>query len=290
MKSNLILTMVLTLFLIISITLCLISCYPTTLNENTAEDTTTQDIATETISETKTTEIETVFNISIANGSGVSGLAKKTAELFKTIKYHSGIDKYNITHITNADNFNHENTKIICKSEDTLLANAAEDIKTILKAGIITTSNEVSKDTDIAIIIGKDYSLHTDVETTTTITTNKEELTSELEIAEANLEEKDSVNLQNKVSIEYEVQDIYYDERKVVVWVKNNSNKNFSGYIECEFYNHKGELIWQDWSSPTWDFEFTIPPGQNSYCIMFIPIEKGFPSRLQYVIKNPNFY
>ena len=38
-----------------------------------------------------------------------------------------------ITHITNADNYNYENTKIICKSGGTLLAQAAEDIKTILK-------------------------------------------------------------------------------------------------------------------------------------------------------------
>lgn len=163
MKSNLFLIIVLTLSFLIFITSCLVSCSPATSNENTATETTTTEDNT---TETETTEIETVFNISIANGSGVAGLAKKTAELFETIKYPSGIDKYNITHITNADNYNYENTKIICKSGDTLLAQAAENIKTILKAGIITTSNEVSEDTDIAIIIGKDYSLPTDVEIT----------------------------------------------------------------------------------------------------------------------------
>ena len=163
MKSNLFLIIVLTLSFLIFITSCLVSCSPATSNENTATETTTTEDNT---TETETTEIETVFNISIANGSSAAGLAKKTAELFETIKYPSGIDKYNITHITNADNYNYENTKIICKSGDTLLAQAAEDIKTILEAGIITTSNEVSEDTDIAIIIGKDYSLPTDVEIT----------------------------------------------------------------------------------------------------------------------------
>ena len=163
-----ILIIILTLSFLIFITSCLVSCSPATSNENTAaETTTTEDNTTETeTTEIETTEIQTVFNISIANGSAAAGLAKKTAELFETIKYPSGIDKYNITHITNADNYNYENTKIICKSENTLLPQAAEDIKTILKAGIITTSNEVSEDTDIAIIIGKDYSLPTDVEIT----------------------------------------------------------------------------------------------------------------------------
>jgi len=290
------------------------------LGENLDLDISLEEIAAEESDIERVSDNEDVFNISIANGSGVSGIARKTAELFKKIKYPGDVNKYNITHITNADNFNYENTQIICKSEDILLEKAAEDIKTILKTGTITTSNEVFKDTDIAIIIGKDFSLPTDVEMKT-VTTEKsieelkeelkiikeqledreviiEELTTELEIAESRLEEKTessveekrSVNLQNSIIVEYELQDIYYNERKVVVWVRNNSNKNFSGYIECEFYNHKGELIWQDWSSPTWDFEVNIPAGLNNYCIMFIPIEKGYPSKLQYVIRNPNFY
>ena len=126
------------------------------------------------ISDTPTTEIETVFNLSIANGAGVSGLSQKTAELFKKIKYPSGKDKYNITHITNADNYNYENTQIICKSEDSLIGKTAEDIKTILKVGVITTQNEISKDTDIAIIIGKDYTLPTEETTKTTPETTAE--------------------------------------------------------------------------------------------------------------------
>ena len=437
-KSNLFLIIVLILSFLIFITSCLVSCSPATSNENTAtETTTTEDNITET--ETETTEIETVFNISIANGSGATGLAKKTAELFETIKYPSGVDKYNITHITNADNYSYENTKIICKSGDTLLVQAAEDIKTVLKAGIITISNEVSEDTDIAIIIGKDYSLPTDVEiieydkkddpeinyeivytlnvrlddTVTyyvlidpidlsndsfkedikrviskiveekgrkidiVIFDNRNSLengykddeydvmadldkleewknwytdevikdlaihciatfsgeneydfyfntlyffiysdsvdsgevetakyaeviefnpyteeqvdnSEELGINENNQEEV--ADLLEKIEISAEAQDIFDGELKVVVWVKNNSEKTFSGYIMIEFYDKKNKIIWQDWSSYTWDFKAEVPPGQRNYCIMWIPLEKGYPVGIKSSIKDYKFY
>jgi len=430
MKSNLFLIIVLTLSFLIFITSCLVSCSPATSNENTATETTTTEDNT---TETETTEIETVFNISIANGSGDAGLAKKTAELFETIKYPSGIDKYNITHITNADNYNYENTKIICKSENTLLAQAAEDIKTILKAGIITTSNEASEDTDIAIMIGKDYSLPTDVEITEDDKKDNPEINYEIirtsnvrvdgavtyyvlidpvdlsndsfkedikEIIKKIVEEKgrkidieifdkrdslengykdenfveeigdleewdnwftdeiindlaihciasfggqndcdlylntlyffiysDSVDSENIVTSKYaeiieynpyveeqvtnsedekeqedssslleqikisgEAQDIYNDELKIVIWVKNESNKTFSGYIMIEFYDHKNKIIWQDWSSYTWDFKTVVPPGQSKYCIMWIPLEKGYPVNIRSRVKDYKFY
>jgi hypothetical protein len=164
------------------------------LGENVDLDINLEETKTEEAEAKEVSGIENVFNISIANGSGVSGLARKTAELFKTIKYPNGINKYNITHITNADNFNYENTKIICKSEDTLLTKAAEDIKTILKTGAITTSDEVFKDTDIAIIIGKDFSLPTDVETKTATTEKSiEELKEELKIIKEKLENREAM-------------------------------------------------------------------------------------------------
>ncbi|MBA7466559.1 hypothetical protein ES707_01746 [subsurface metagenome] len=429
MKSNLFLIIVLTLSFLIFITSCLVSCSPVTSNENNATETTTTEDNT---TEIETTEIETVFNISIANGSGVSGFAKKTAELFKAIKYPSGIDKYNITHITNANNYNYENTKIICKSGGTLLAQAAEDIKTILKAGIITTSNEVSEDTDIAIIIGKDYSLPTDVEITeddkkdtpeikyeiiytlnnlryddaityyvlidpidlsndsfkedvkevirniveekgNKITIEifdkmdslengykdgkfdegigdleewdnwfKDEIVKDLAIhsiatydgelenwfffntlcffmysdylestivdkyaetiefnpyveeqvtnSEDEKEQEDSSSLLEQIKISGEAQDIYNDELKIVIWVKNESNKTFSGYIMIEFYDNKNKIIWQDWSSYTWDFKTEVPPGESSYCIMWIPLEKGYPVNIRSRVKDYKFY
>ena len=436
MKSNLFLIIVLTLSFLIFITSCLVSCSPATSNENIATETTTAETTTteDNTTEIETTEIETVFNISIANGSGAAGLAKKTAELFETIKYPSGIDKYNITHITNADNYNYENTKIICKSEDILLAQVAEDIKTILKAGIITTSNEVSEDTDIAIIIGKDYSLPTDVEITEDDKKDTPEIKYEIihtlnvrlddavtyyvlidpidlsddsfkedikgvikkiveekgkkidieifdkksslengykddeyivgslekfeewenwytdEIAidlavhwiasfsgendcdlyfntlyfficsnsvdsenivtskyaetieynpyveeqvtnsEDEKEQEDSSSLLEQIKISGETQDIYNDELKIVIWVKNEGNKTFSGYIMIEFYDNKNKIICQDWSSNTWDFKAEVPPGESRYCIMWIPLEKGYPVNIRSRVKDYKFY
>ena len=111
-----------------------------------------------TVAETKTSETETVFNLSILNGVGVKGIAAKTSELFKEIKYPDGKNKYSISKVADADNYNYKNTQIICKSKDSEIAKAAEEIKTILKVGVITTQNGTSQDSDIVIIIGKDYS------------------------------------------------------------------------------------------------------------------------------------
>lgn len=167
--------------LIVIVAIVVISGFSSMLNKPTSNknDTIAESTKNENLSKTSTTisnsttiESGIIFNLSIANGGGVSGLGKKVAELFKKLKYSDGEDKYNISHITNADKYNYENTQIICKSEDSLILKAAEDIKTILKVGVITTSNEISKDTDIAIIIGKDYSLDTEMATESTTGTS----------------------------------------------------------------------------------------------------------------------
>ena len=122
------------------------------------------------------TAAETIFNLSILNGIGVKGIAAKTSELFKELKYPNGKDKYNIGKVTDADNYNYKNTQIICKSEDSKILKAAEEIKTILKVGIITTQNGTIQGSDIVIIIGKDYSPTTKAITATTDTSPSSKL------------------------------------------------------------------------------------------------------------------
>jgi N-acetylmuramoyl-L-alanine amidase len=100
---------------------------------------------------------ETVFNIAILNGAGVKGIAAKASELFKGIKYSSGKYKYNISLVADADNYNYKNTQIICRSKESGIVKTAEEIKSILKVGVIATQNESSQDSDIVVIIGKDY-------------------------------------------------------------------------------------------------------------------------------------
>jgi N-acetylmuramoyl-L-alanine amidase CwlD len=105
----------------------------------------------------KVYDSDTVFNLTILNGIGIKGIAAKASELFKEIKYSSGKDKYNISMVADANSYNYKNTQIICKSKDPGIVKAAEEIRGLLKVGVIATQNGISQDSDIVIIIGKDY-------------------------------------------------------------------------------------------------------------------------------------
>jgi hypothetical protein len=99
-----------------------------------------------------------IFKLSVLNGAGTYGIAAKTSELLKGLKYAGGKNKYDIGLISNASNFNYQNTQIICKSDNSGILEAAEEIKNVLKTGIITVQNGNSQISDIIIIIGKDFS------------------------------------------------------------------------------------------------------------------------------------
>jgi len=167
MKRNLFTATVLILSFFILISLSLIGCGETTANKSTSTEstvsntiapTTTSESTTETtIPETTIAQTETVFNLSILNGVGINGIAAKTSELIKKLKYPDGKDKYNIGKVADADKHNYKNTQIICKSNDSKIANAAQEIKTALKVGTITIQNGSSQDFDIVVVIGKDY-------------------------------------------------------------------------------------------------------------------------------------
>jgi len=134
--------------------------------DNTAAGTNTSD----------TTASETAFGLSILNGIGVKGIAAKTSGLLKEIKDSDGKDKYHIDEVTDASNYNYKNTQIICKSKDSEIMKAAEEIKAKLKVGIISIRSGTPQNSDIVIIIGKDYSLTTEATTVTTITSETSKL------------------------------------------------------------------------------------------------------------------
>ena len=119
---------------------------------------------------------ENAIKLSVLNGTGTSRIAAKTSELFKGLKDSDGKNKYNIIGVGDADSYNYRNTQIICKSNDSKIAEAAEEIKILLKVGIITTQNGTYQDSDIVIIIGKDYSPITVAATATVTTTGTSEL------------------------------------------------------------------------------------------------------------------
>jgi N-acetylmuramoyl-L-alanine amidase len=134
--------------------------------DNTAAETTASD----------TTDSETAFGLSILNGVGVKGIAAKTSGLLKEIKDSDGKDKYRIDEVTDASNYNYKNTQIICKSKDSEIMKAAEEIKAKLKVGIISIRSGTPQNSDIVIIIGKDYSPTTEAATSTTIASETSEL------------------------------------------------------------------------------------------------------------------
>ena len=121
-------------------------------------------------------ETITGYKVFILNGNGIKGIAAKASELFKGIKDSSGKNKYNIAMVADADNYNYKNTQIICKSKDSEIAKAAEEIKSILKVGSITTSKGTSQNSDIVIIIGNDYLLVNGASAKTTTTNENSEI------------------------------------------------------------------------------------------------------------------
>jgi hypothetical protein len=98
------------------------------------------------------------LTLSVLNGIGIKGIANKTSELLKGLKFGDGKLKYNITTVGDADNYKYAETQIILKSGEPNMMAAAEDIKKILKVGNITTQQDGgTQSTDIVVIVGKDF-------------------------------------------------------------------------------------------------------------------------------------
>ncbi|MBM3707071.1 MAG: hypothetical protein FJW69_01820 [Actinobacteria bacterium] len=116
--------------------------------------------------EDETDEFETgpTLSLSVLNGVGIKGIAKKTSEIFIGLKYSDGTLKFNVTTIADADNYNYADTQIILKSDDEAIMKAAEGIKNVMLAGSITIQDGDSQNTDIVIIIGKDFNYDKAVE------------------------------------------------------------------------------------------------------------------------------
>ncbi len=119
---------------------------------------------------------ETGYKVSILNGNGVKGIAAKASESIRGLKDSNGKNKYNIFMVADADNYNYKNTQIICKSKDSEILKAAEEIKSILKVGVITTSGGTSQNSDIMIIIGNDYLLVSGASANTTTVSENSKL------------------------------------------------------------------------------------------------------------------
>jgi anionic cell wall polymer biosynthesis LytR-Cps2A-Psr (LCP) family protein len=102
---------------------------------------------------------ETV-KITILNGaydsSGAIGLASSASETFGNLKFDDGSNKYSVVDIGNSDNI-YDETRILVYSPDANKLAAADEILQVLGVGSINMRENEVIESDIIIIIGKDY-------------------------------------------------------------------------------------------------------------------------------------
>ncbi len=111
---------------------------------------------------------EQVVSIKILNGVGTPGIAALVQEVLEGAKFEDGRSKYQVLEVGNADNMDYAATEIrVYAPEKPYIGTAAEDIKNLLAAGNVVTFEEEIVDSDIVIILGKDYSGVAVVETET---------------------------------------------------------------------------------------------------------------------------
>ena len=98
---------------------------------------------------------EKTIDVVILNGVGTPGIAAELSDILNSQLYESGKQKFKIVEVGNADNFNYSSTEIIVYSSDeSAVMNGANDIKEIMAAGNITTSEDEIAGSDIVIIFG----------------------------------------------------------------------------------------------------------------------------------------
>jgi len=112
------------------------------------------------ISSGEDTDFTETVKITILNGAydapDAFGLAASAAEKLKDLKFDDGNNKYEIVEVGNSDN-TYESTQILVYSPDTNKLAAADDIKNILGVGSISPREEDITNSDIIVILGKDY-------------------------------------------------------------------------------------------------------------------------------------
>ena len=107
-----------------------------------------------------TTAVETgqTMTVSVLNGVGTKGLASKTAELFKGLKFADGTARYSVTNVADAPD-KYEKTQVILKSPDESFVKSAEYMMSILFVGTSVNDKTGAQTTDLILIIGKDFDL-----------------------------------------------------------------------------------------------------------------------------------
>jgi anionic cell wall polymer biosynthesis LytR-Cps2A-Psr (LCP) family protein len=113
----------------------------------------------ETAPEETSTSYETGPTVGaiVLNGVGTPGIAGKVSDLLKSLIYSDGTPRYNMTTPADADNYDYQETLIIIRTDDEQVMKAADYIAGAFLTGNIEISEDGSQQTDIVVIIGKDF-------------------------------------------------------------------------------------------------------------------------------------
>jgi len=100
------------------------------------------------------------IRITVLNGAFKSpeaiGLAAKTSETLKGLKFEDDRNKYEIVEVKNSDN-TYDSTQILVYTRDENTLAAADEVKQVLGTGVINVREEEVIDSDIVLILGTDY-------------------------------------------------------------------------------------------------------------------------------------
>ncbi len=106
--------------------------------------------------DTTVAETGQTLTVAVQNGVGTKGLATKTGELLKGLKFADGTARYSVTSVGDASS-QYEKTQVILKSPDEAFVKSSEYLMSVLFAGTAVNDSTGAQKTDLILIIGKDF-------------------------------------------------------------------------------------------------------------------------------------
>ena len=109
------------------------------------------------VTEETVEELGETVTVTVLNGVGTKGIAGNTAELLRGLRFSDGKPRYNVTEVGDADNYDYAETQISARLLEETYLKAAEHIRSILLVGNVSSDENSEQETDIIVVIGKDF-------------------------------------------------------------------------------------------------------------------------------------
>ena len=113
-----------------------------------------QEVTQETVIEEMIGE---KVSVTVLNGVGVQGIATKTSDFLKGLKFSDGSSRFEVPTVGDADNYDYAETQILVNTQDEVILNSAEQLRATLLAGNVVVQEGTEQATDIILIIGRDF-------------------------------------------------------------------------------------------------------------------------------------